>query len=224
MGTLYFSPPDKLNDPFDCNINVKQSILNAAKELTGINAAKLNDLAEDNKLFDKLNTDINELGVCAFSLDLLNTIMWSHYANDHKGVSILYDFPESFITDECNKLLGVATVNYEPDSLMNWFKCIANQIPDELNFEDFVIKLAQRIVTVKSPAWKDENEVRILRTEIGTLKIPRSFIKQICFGLRTPKQDIELVSKITEGFKHKVQLCKIEKSVDSDFSIYANEI
>jgi hypothetical protein len=32
-GTIFFSPPEKLNDPFDCNLDVKKSILNASEYL-----------------------------------------------------------------------------------------------------------------------------------------------------------------------------------------------
>lgn len=220
-STLYFSTSAGLNDPFDCNVDIAKSILNAARALSGEQATKLEALAKNTTLYEKLQNDISKLGICSFGGELLNTLMWSHYGCDHKGVAVTYEFSEEFILDPENRIFGISGMSYEKDSLTNWFISIADKLP--IDFDEFVPELAKRILTSKSPAWHYEREVRIIRLDRGSFKIPKSCIKQICFGLRTSAGDVELVREIVKGFGHDVTFCKVVRG-DSDFGITAEEL
>jgi hypothetical protein len=101
--------------------------------------------------------------------------MWSHYTDGHKGVCLLYRFPESFLLDKRNKILGVDKVRYDSDALTNWLKTGAIDPSDP---EEFVVELTKIFLTSKSPAWKYEDEVRIIRSEHGRFAIPGSFLEQ----------------------------------------------
>jgi len=215
-GSIFFASPKRLNDPFDCNIDIKKSIETAAVSLDEDKAIKLRELLKNEELFKQLQTDINNLGICSFSLELKEILLWSHYANDHKGLCILYEFPEDFLTDDKNKIFGAAGVSYEPESLTKWFTSIADSLP--IDFEKFVFELAQTIVTAKSPCWSYEKEVRIIRSQCGPFKIPKSFIKQICFGLQTSEEDVELVQEVIRHYTNKVNFCRVIRG-ESDFGI-----
>ena len=67
-GSIYFAQPGELNDPFDCKVDIENSISNAAKSLDKSYAQQLTDLLEDEDFFIFLQRDINSLGICAFSV------------------------------------------------------------------------------------------------------------------------------------------------------------
>ncbi len=92
----------------------------------------------------------------------------------------------------------------------------------DLDSEEFIMALAQKVLTVKSPSWRYEREIRIINVKSGIFKIPRSFIKGICFGLQTPDNDIELIYEIVNKFKNKVDFNRVVKS-KSDFDIDIEE-
>ena len=78
-------------------------------------------------------------------------------------------------------------------------------------------------LTAKSTAWQHEKEARIIRKTNGTLNIPHGCLEQICFGLRTPQSDIELVSKLAREYSGCTKFCKIVHA-DTDFGITAIEL
>lgn len=220
-GTIHFSKRNALNDPFDCNINIEQSIANAIELLSGESKKSLSSLISNKSLFNNLQNDIDAFGICSFSLELRETLMWAHYADDHKGVCLLYEFPKDYLLDERNKIIGVSKVNYMPDPLTRWFETIAPLAP--LKFDSFISELAKQLVTAKAPAWMYEKEARIIRKDSGLLNVPKEFVKQICFGLQTDKDDIERITNIIRKYPNKVTMCKMTRS-NSDFGLEIEEI
>jgi len=219
-GRLYFSYPENLNDPFDCKLDIKKSILNAANKLVGNESKKLLALSENEDLYKNIQEDISRIGICSFSLDTKNVLMWSHYANNHKGMTILYNFPEEYLNDG-KTFIGTTNVTYDEDSLTNWFFNIAAK--EEMSFEDFIFELAKIILTSKNPQWSYEKEVRIIRKSPGTFCIKKEFVKQICFGLHTSQEDVELIKEIVSYYDHEVDLCKVVRT-ENDFGIDLQEI
>ncbi len=207
-GTIYFAAPKYLNDPFDCRIDIKNSITNALKETPQEEKKILQDLLAQDVVFKGLREDVMELGICSFSLDLKINTMWTHYTSNHRGVCVLYEFTNDFINNPDNGFLGASSVSYDENSLTNWFKDYATS-PTK-NFAKFYIDVAKKVLTSKSPAWKEEKEYRIIRKNPGLLNIPKAFVKQICFGLRTPKEDIELVKNIAEKFGESISYHSLE--------------
>ncbi len=224
MGTIYFSPPNKLNDPFDCKLDISKAIENAAKYLSkkssGEDSYRLNDLLKKNSFFDKFQMKISKIGICSFSLKLKDVLLWSHYSNKHKGISILYQFPYEFL-DDGDKFIGISEVFYKRNPLKDWFISIANQLP--MQDDELGIELAKKILTAKSPKWRYEKEARIISRSQGVLSIEKSFIKQICFGLATSDEDISLIKEITSHYKQKVELYRAIRA-SSDFGIRFKKI
>jgi hypothetical protein len=219
-STIYFAHPRQLNDPFDCNLDIKKSIRNALPSVGDGRVAKLENLLKKDSFFKDFQEKISEVGVCSFSLTLKQPLMWSHYANNNRGVCILYDISPDFL-DNKDKIIGVSKVSYEPNTLTNWFVNIDETI---LNVpSEFVVELAKVVLTAKAPPWDYEEEARIIRPNAGPFNIPREFIKQICFGLQTPPEDKELIKLIMDRFDNQVTFCEIVRT-DTDFGIDAEEI
>nr|WP_316629685.1 DUF2971 domain-containing protein [uncultured Brevundimonas sp.] len=107
---LYFSSPPSFNDPFDCLPAIRTPRSRVAREL-GLNRDRrrvghLGDpkVADDAaKYFKRLGATqlaaeaqsifratMAEMGVVCFSENETDVLMWSHYANHHKGVCLRF--------------------------------------------------------------------------------------------------------------------------------------
>jgi hypothetical protein len=117
---------DDLNDPFEfmC-IDMRDSDIRKAFRDT------LSDLA-------------GKKGVICFSRAWHNPVLWSHYADKHKGVCLGFDIPEE----------TAITVGYEPERLKIVKKrdLIAGEIDE---------KTMRRILSTKFEDWRYEDEVRV---------------------------------------------------------------
>lgn len=221
-GNLYFAHPAQLNDPFDCQVDIKRSAANAISKLSGKKKDNLEKLAGLDGYFDQIQKDTSNAGICSFSLELENSLLWSHYAREHQGLCLTYDFPESFLVDESNEITGVAPVEYEVNPLTDWF---VENAPGDGNsdFRDFTLEVVKKVLTIKSTYWDYEKEIRIIRQRQSTLDIPKEYLKQVCFGMNTPESDIDLIRKLVDSSGYKVSYCKIERS-ESDFGLQAKDI
>lgn len=224
---LYFSEPSQLNDPFDCQIDIKKSLSKAIEVTTETKKENLILLLEETDGLDEWQTNIKQFGICSFSLSregniLSNPLMWSHYADEHKGVCLYYEFPNEFINYEKNKIIGIAEVEYSYNPLTEWF--IENaDVFGEWGIEKFFFELGKNTLRNKSLPWKYEEEVRIVRPNKGTFEIDPKSLKQICFGLNTSTEDMELIKKITHHTNNNVSFCQATHG-ETDFGITIKEI
>lgn len=218
--SLYFPTPDKVNDPFDCRLDIRKSFQRASAIATGDRKNALIAALQHGDLLEKFAAQFHKVGVCSFSLlegSFDEPLLWSHYANEHKGVCLLYRFPEQFLNDP-KKIIGVDKVRYGKNILTDWLATAPIQSSDE-----FVIELTKMYLTAKNKPWEYEKETRIIRPTHGLLDMPRGFLEQVCFGLRTPQADIDYVVKLARehaGCKRFVQAVPD----DTDFGITVKEL
>lgn len=220
---LYFARPNRLNDPFDCQIDILSSLENAISRANGLTSNELGQLREiiSSMNIEQLKTDLENMGVCSFSLELENTLIWSHYADNHRGVCLTYEFPRSFFDKTANEILGIVDVDYGLNLLSDWF---FQEALKHISLGEFARDLIKKALTVKAELWKYEKEVRILRRQEGVQVIDKQYLKQICFGLVTPDPDIELLKNIIRQCGYEVDLCKMVPSTSSDFGFEPIEI
>ncbi|MEE8262433.1 MAG: hypothetical protein V3R83_08225, partial [Gammaproteobacteria bacterium] len=79
-------------------------------------------------------------------------------------------------------------------------------------------------LTVKGNDWAYEDEARIIRPSGGTMKIRPEFLKQICFGLRTPAAHKERLRRIVRDTYDNVQFAEIRHEDRKDFGIAAYDV
>jgi hypothetical protein len=220
---LYFARPARLNDPFDCRVNILSSLDNAISRTSGLTRNELEQLRNiiSSLNIEKLKTDLDSMGVCSFSLEFENTLMWSHYADNHHGVCLTYKFPKSFFDATANDILGIVDVDYGVNPLSDWF---LQKALKHISLEEFIRNLIKKALTVKAELWKYEKEVRILRRQEGVQVIDKKYLKQICFGLITPNPDITLLKNIIRQCGYEVDLCKMVHSASGDFAFKPIEI
>jgi len=220
-STLYFSSREKLNDPFDCNINLQKAIESAIIKLSEEDSQNLQNFLSQGHIVEKFQNNIGKLGVCSFTLESQNTLMWSHYAGNHTGICLAYEFPMEFLQDG-DVFFGVDAIKYKDDGLTDWL--VENHGLYKTNNDYFFATLLTVFLTAKSPSWKYEGEARIIRNEQGPFQIPKEYLKQIYFGLNTKEEDKKTIFKIVnEAYDHKVTYCQIERT-DKDFGIKSKKI
>lgn len=130
-----------------------------------------------------------------------NTLMWSHYADKHKGMCVEYDI--SNIIDKEDYV--IRKINYDMKAIV-----------DENSIDNiFDINLLLDLFCIKSKEWEYEDEYRILYHDIERLsngKLIDLPIKSICFGVETLKDDKKLIYDIVnEDIKlYQMEFDKIE--------------
>jgi hypothetical protein len=73
----------------------------------------------------------------------------------------------------------------------------------------FAEALALRYLRTKCPAWKYEQEARIIRQEHGAFKFQSVLLTEVRFGLRTARADIDLVVKLAQSYCHGVKFSQM---------------
>lgn len=207
-GTIRFTPPKEFNDPFDCVYGISDDHFHSAKEIKemlnkiGIkppSPAKRIQLAQqtkhiqikemnDGSYFEKLH---ERLGVCCLNHNPLNILMWSHYANDHKGFLIEFKFPKKSLGT------GKEFINFLP-------------IPVEYKESIPIVSkrdrelgetITEKVYLSKSIDWQYEKEFRILKWDIDNpiQSYPRNkVLSSVVGGLRLDPTDGIILRRVCE--------------------------
>ena len=131
----------------------------------------------------------------------------------HKGVCLGYEFDSSFIEDNRPAIIGLDTVTYGPNLLGNWLIDA-----DIENIDAFVQQLARKVLSSKAEVWKYEEEVRIIRRTPGSIEVPRGVLVDVVFGLRTPPEQVELITEFAKQYSGCNKFGKVIAG-DSDFTL-----
>lgn len=194
--SLYFAKPDTLNDPFDCCIDLPKALKRAEISATGDRKKFLSSIIGNPEFFRNWKSTFDTIGVFCSSRTNMETLLWSHYADKHRGVCLEYQFRPSYLLTSDFHLTAAGDVMYLAESLTEWLK---NAPLDE---HSFVTELVHAYLKTKSLTWKYEQEARIIRSESGVFKfnIRGIFLNEVCFGLRTPRADIDLITNLARTY------------------------
>lgn len=191
--SLYFSKPDMLNDPFDCRIDLMCALRRVESSVTGGRKNLLRSFLSNPKFFETWHSTFDNSGVCCFSRENSNTLLWSHYADAHKGVCLKYEIPGSYLKSNKFQLTAGGYVEYLAEPIKDWIK----NAPTDMT--EFIIGLVHKFLKSKSPAWAYEKEARLIRPP-GVFNFNEPVLNQICFGLRTPDEDIKLITDLARTY------------------------
>ena len=201
-GLHYFASPSSFNDPFDCRPNftlegtedgVRQYLLGMwarqaphlpEAERRAEVAAILSDpsrdprIAENNRLFaaayDSLVTA--QVGVLCLSEVHDDILMWSHYADCHRGICLIFDTNFNFFAH-------AQPVRYQLE------RPRVNPIAQSTE------QMLDNAIFTKSRAWAYEKEWRILhyRQGVGERKSPPTSLKAVILGVALSGSDRRFV-------------------------------
>jgi hypothetical protein len=215
-STIFLARPDCLNDPFDSNIDIATIIKKYSMDEENLSLRKAaNNILSNRGFVERFKKNIGELGICSFSIALHETLMWSHYGDEHKGIAVEYDFPIG-IFDNDDNYISVAPTTYKENAVSDWLQ--ENILRYESDNYGFVTELMQKVLTSKAPSWEYEEEGRIISKHSGLIEIHRSALKTIVFGLRTSGADEKLIRTLVSTYYPKVKYKRVMRG-GNDFGL-----
>ncbi len=197
---LWFTLPKDMNDPFDSR-GVYLDYQNIEEFLEKILSKE--KIKSNTSIDDVVNGFISSardnIRISCFSEELYSMPMWAHYANNHTGYCIEYNFTN--LKDDNVLVRDLFPISYETNryNITNLFKMIFNE-----KF-DMRIKLLFFLMNLKHSSWSYEKEWRIINTNglsqspfIGGLVNCPINPEAIYLGLNFDKSKIDYIkSKFT---------------------------
>jgi hypothetical protein len=191
FGELYYAKPSAFNDPFDFCLTMRtdgteHQWFEFLTELVGPEEAG-RVIGNGRWSLPEFQTQIREnmiqrqmrAGVFCMSRKSDDVLMWSHYADSHRGVCIEFSWDVE------------RTATFDVDYV--------DEVPElsifDSDWRDRVLKL----LYTKSQRWSYEEEVRHIRKEgPGTVRVPRDCITAVITGCQMPASDVEGIEAIVK--------------------------
>jgi hypothetical protein len=223
---LYFASPQQLNDPFDCQLSIPEALAAAVTKTDSMPTKfqvplrkKLRQFGELAHIYEKMAADWEKLGVLSLSEVSDNSLMWTHYSDNHRGFCLGFELEEPFTSyNEEHLIIGCTRVDYLEDNPFVkyfWETCMHGKLPI---WDEFWKELLSIGMAVKSQPWSHEREVRVLRMNPGVVQFNPHMLSEVVFGSRMPEQSRITVRRLlsSEEWQH-VKYFEIHKS-ESDLS------
>ncbi len=246
-GELFFASPRSFNDPFDRGIHPNllagtdeqwdkyyEKSLGAEVDPVkkGQKKRTLDILSQARKnprdVENTLSWDIDEwmreqsyldnTGILTLSATSEDVVLWSHYADSHKGFCVGFDFSE--VTRLCESYaLGKNMKCYQFDV------AYTTEFPiyPFIDLFDDSGSTSKKMFATKHKNWEYEQEWRIVFT-YGTnirIHIPRSVIRSVIFGWEMPLEDQEEITSILRYLDSDIDLFKaVKKTADFGLDLY----
>ncbi|MBI1984456.1 MAG: DUF2971 domain-containing protein [Acidobacteria bacterium] len=215
---IYFASLEQLNDPYDCRLNVSDALSVAiAKASSAKNQAleeHLNRFRRMDHVYDKIQADIQGAGVFSLAKSPKNVLMWSHYADDHRGFAVGFQLSEKFTTHRnSEQIIGAADAYYaKANPFTDFFEKFALRATMS-DWNEFWTSILEIGLRAKGDLWAYEDEVRILRKIPGPVGYAPTELTEIIFGLNMPYAQQITLRRILAGpdWKH-VQFRKVVRS------------
>nr|WP_315415180.1 DUF2971 domain-containing protein [uncultured Pseudomonas sp.] len=246
-NNAYFSRYTDFNDPFEFSTplpNVKNMFKRASEQLDSLHDSNIFDTAtykmlkstcekiiiNGNPKLENTHNGIRETleRVGIYSLSKVNNeiLMWSHYADNHKGFCIEFDDLHKNTTPPTKPLPVNYKTNFtdldDPTAILNFYTDIFHnfrylpetawqkkraELAKKMSFED-----DQRggisVLTDKYAKWEYEQEFRLIdEKSFGIKKFNPSSLKSITFGLRTSNEEKYNI----------IEICKSNKELNIEF-------
>ena len=222
---IYFNTPASFNDPFDCSVLEASAVLDNKNVFEifehYINEKNIQLDFEINSIDDIPKKYINQIRNCitqafkeqqykwlyktgctCFSEEKEHILLWSHYADGHKGICL--EFDTSF--DPFPKAMKV---NYS----YNFPLISPMRLLDESDeFDDETMKP----LLTKYECWDYEREWRLFHHEPNKpYGYPVDALKAVYFGSAVHETDVEIVCLILQGQSKNIKFYKAFKDNSS---------
>lgn len=183
---IYFPSPEKFNDPYDCRLptisfeasdkewlNYYIQYLGRAEAEQKIRENHHKDPAHQNGFIKRFQDKIFKLGVLCLSEVPNNILMWSHYADGHKGFCLQFE----------NTDIRARNVKYS-----ELYPVINYLLTPEEDQQELTL-------LTKSNHWSYEKEWRIIEYQHppGICKFPKEKITGVIFGSEMPAKTKQLI-------------------------------
>lgn len=210
---IYLSNPKIFNDPFDGYFSIQFGTeYDKADAKKKVEQLKRKDYQVKERADNLMKNDFTRIllenfRVACFSEDDLNDLMWAHYADQHKGICLVYEIDsnisESFIQE--NKCLvfreieGKEDVDYGcagGDVRLSLGKIDYSERKDFLKIRDGKVEEnydVRKAIYTKSKIWEYEHEIRLVAElsfgeafgeEKYFCRVNKRVLKEVRFGIQ----------------------------------------
>lgn len=220
---LWFSTPDKFNDPFDSKpavyfpktplaVELGLRRLAAKNGLTRAQARRFAGAARGSDL-TSVRTGLRDgvwagcnLAVCSFMPTLDSILSWSHYADSHRGLALTYSPRRSPLLRHALPII------------------YSRRRPVLNSFGKQEREAALKAVLTKADCWQYENEWRVIATtdRSGYQPLGIGALESITFGALTSQRDVEFVRDLNSRRARPVTLYQMVLS-EMDYT-FAQEV
>jgi len=214
---LHFSSIQNFNDPFDVcpylnikctgqelleiakkfvvknnkGLKGKQAIQRAAREL--ISTLKLENIDVRRDRAKLIADKFNKIGICCFTTNSPETtLMWSHYADGHKGICLIF-IPSGTIRlfgDNTYQVVGPIKVNYD------------KKLPT-LDLFNMTSQIMAECIKTKSIDWEYEHEYRVFTPGFtGEKKWNARLLSAIVAGCKMHNKEFEVLKQTISKMKN----------------------
>ena len=159
--------------------------------------------------------NIDRIKICSLAVEYDNFLMWSHYADEHKGICIEYDISYlKKVNSKINKLILKKVIYTNKIIINKVYPYILNN--KDIEYENKFISLFY----LKHKNWKYEKEYRIIAyTKEEYIYLP---IKAIYFGMNASDDNIKLIKSLVKD--DTVKFYKMESDKNNLFNLIAEII
>lgn len=236
---IYFSSPEELNDPLECRFKSSTVIKELQHRLSGDDLATFKrilrkqynekETGDSVPIFQAIEKRSKQAGILSLSRANDDPLMWSHYADGHRGFCIGFrrSYFEDLIENSYQQFSIVGGANVDYSASPKYFDIIIDFIRDyhnDTSFDTFINNLLISIVNTKSDKWEYETEYRMVRFSKGLLKIPVSEIKEIIMGQKASPADKTMLFSILDNASLKHIDKKVANFVPNSFSMKINNL
>ncbi|MDI9858367.1 DUF2971 domain-containing protein [Flectobacillus roseus] len=212
---IWFSSREVFNDPYDCKVRLApitdseiQHFVELKPTLKSLDFKELSKAIENGKI-EFMDNYTSCMGVSCFTSKKDNILMWSHYSEKHKGISLGFETDELKLMSKSSHTgskvqLIPEEVNYSEHYPEVNIKFNSN---NNLNSESF-----KYIFLTKANVWSYENEYRYISFELGKHTFNKNALKEVIFGVNViPDKKTEIIDLIkSSGYKNiKFYECKL---------------
>jgi len=227
-NTIYFSKYSDFNDPFEFSTpfpNLKTLYTRVSggvdnlyrdKKLSLKNYIQLKEICSEivsdarhdlDKAHARIKKMMNTFGIYCLSEVNDEILMWSHYADNHRGFCIGFNSLNESFTPRPNIFKLNYTEEYsdlnDPSLVLEFYEEMYYQnahLPESEWHEKYVNlmkkvkviddwKMACAVMTDKSSRWAYEREFRLISRSSGLKTFKPEHMESITFGLRTSHED-----------------------------------
>jgi len=144
-----------------------------------------------------------------------NKLMWSHYADSHKGFCIEYDYSDLVVDD--HTVLPLPVIYSDERPLISWKAALDNS-PE--NVEEAVVQFTKGLLT-KDNIWSYENEWRILikATDVSDIPMPR--VSCVYLGASISDENRNAILQIAKEKNYKVKQMVVDRGA---YALHAEDV
>lgn len=243
---IYFASSKQFNDPFDCRVipefdeqhrteylecfntflkfdqpNVRIAPVNVHRDILGVNLMRDDSQvqADFKKQFIKFCAD--NFGIFSLSRQCDNILMWSHYADSHKGFCVGFDkdkLDNFFANRSSSDGRGAKEIRVFPVEYLNEYPEI---VPANMKHLDKLV----RPLVIKSSCWQYEQEDRaiLLKGTKETAILDDGIICEVRLGCKISSESKDEILEVLQARPSKVRVYQA-RELEGGFALEFEEV